>query len=176
MEHKHRFEKNESNKARISYLIGYLENENLMRSMLGITGSSHDFTTLPAEVKSSYLHRLTRHLHHGKPNTKGNGYFYSDLHLLYAMLIHVLHTTALRFTDRINRLFVPRFYHDRRNVNFLKGLVYIGTKREIDEIFFSEIPLLGRRLFEYRINDVKAQKFHTRELDWPFPKKYYIAQ
>ena len=107
-----------------------------MRSMLGITGSSHDFTTLPAEVKSSYLHRLTRHLHHGKPNTKGNGYFYSDLHLLYAMLIHVLHTTALRFTDRINRLFVLRFYHDRRNVNFLKGLVYIGTKREIDEFFF----------------------------------------
>ena len=143
--------------------------------MLGITGSSHNFTTLPVEVKSSYLHRLTRNLHHGKPNTKGNDYFYSGLHLSYVMLIHVLHTTIPRFADRINRLFIPRFYHDRRNVNFLKGLVYIGTKREIDERNFSEILLLGRRIFEYCINHVKAQKFHTRELDWPFPEKYYSS-
>ena len=168
-------EKIESDTARISYLIGYLENENLMRSMLGITGSSHDFTTFSAEVKSSYLHRLTRHSHHGNPNTKGNNNFYYGIHLSYAMLVHVLHTTVLRFTDRINRLFVPRFYHDRRNVNFLKGLVYRRTKREIDEKKFSEIPLLGRRLFEYCINDVKAQKFHTRELDSPFAKKYYSS-
>ena len=41
--------------------------------------------------------------------------------------------------------------------------------------FFSEIPLLGRRLFEHRINDIKAQTFHTRELDWPFPEKYYSS-
>ena len=137
MEHGNRLEKTESDKARILYLIGYLENENLMRSMLGITGSKHDFTTLSAEVKSSYLHRLTRHVHRGKPNTKGNDYFYSGLYLSYVMLIHVLHTTVLRFTERINRLFFPRFYRDRRNVNFLKGLVYIATKREIDEkIFF----------------------------------------
>ena len=49
--------------GRISYLIGYLENENLMKSMLGIKGSSFDFTTLSAEVKTSYLYRLIKFVH-----------------------------------------------------------------------------------------------------------------
>ena len=39
----------------------------------------------------------------------------------------------LRFTDRIQRVFVPRFYHDRKDTNFLKGLIYVGEKTEIDE-------------------------------------------
>ena len=32
--------------SRISYLTGYLENENLLKSMTGITGSSYNFTRL----------------------------------------------------------------------------------------------------------------------------------
>ena len=86
--------------GRISYLIGYLENENLMKSMLGIKGSSYDFTTLSAEVKTSYLYRLTKFVHFRKANTKSNDYFYSKHSLSFTVIMHVLNTPVLRFTDR----------------------------------------------------------------------------
>ena len=41
-----------------------------------------------------------------------------------------------RFTGRIQRHFVPRFYHDRRNSNFRRGLTFVGEKKEIDEVGF----------------------------------------
>ena len=33
------------------------------------------------------------------------------------------------FNGRVQRLFVPRFYHDRRNVNFLRELKFKGEKK-----------------------------------------------
>ena len=82
---------------------------------------------------------------------------------------------VLRYTDRIQRVFVPKFYHDKKDTNFLKGLLYIGEKKEIDEKYFYEGPLLGRKLYEYRIDGDKNKtiNIHPRDLDWPFPEKYY---
>ena len=46
------------------------------------------------------------------------------------------------FNGRVQRLFVPRFYHDRRNINFLRELKFKGEKKkEIDEIGLSEEKL-----------------------------------
>ena len=45
------------------------------------------------------------------------------------------------FNGRVQRLFVPRFYHDRRNINFLRELKFKGEKKEIDEKYFSEEKL-----------------------------------
>ena len=53
------------------------------------------------------------------------------------------------FNGRVKRLFVPRFYHDRRNINFLRELKIKSEKKEIDEIGFSEEKLFGRKLYEY---------------------------
>ena len=166
---------NESGNKRISYLIGYLENETLLKSMIGITGSSYDFTSMSAEVKCGYLRRLTRHIHYGKPNIKNSDYFYSGLAPSYAVLLHVLDPTIIRFTDRLKKLFVPKFYHDRKDTNFLKGLLYVREKKEIDERNFFEGLLLGRKLYEYRINgsDNGPVSFNTKDLDWPFPEIYY---
>ena len=44
--------------SRLSYLIGYLENETMLKSLMGIDGSSFDFTRLSAEVKTSYLYLM----------------------------------------------------------------------------------------------------------------------
>ena len=118
-----------TDKSRLSYLIGYLFDETIMKSMIGIYGSSYDFTTMSAMVKSSYLRRLTRHFHYGKPNTTNKDYFYSGLSLSNAVLIHALNSTVIRFTARITRLFVPKFYHDRKDKNFLKGLIFVGEKK-----------------------------------------------
>ena len=45
-------------------------------------------------------------------------------------------TSVRRITGRIQRLFFPRFYHDRRDTNFLKGLTFVGEKNSITEIGF----------------------------------------
>ena len=75
------------------------------------------------------------------------------------------------------RVFVPKFYLDRKDSNFLKGLIYVGKKTEINEKYFQEINVLGRKLYEYRLdrntNKRKPLRFNTRDLDWPFPDLFY---
>ena len=80
-----------------------------------------------------------------------------------------------RFTGRIQRLFVPRFYHDRTNTNFLKGLKYIDEKNIINEKGFCEFNEIGRKLYEYRrnTNDYFIRDFTLKDLDWPFPEKFF---
>ena len=67
-------------------------------------------------------------------------------------------------------------YHNRRDKNFLKNLIYIGEKKEIDErYFYEEGTLLGRRLYEYQIdkNNTRPLNIHPTDLDWPFLDKFY---
>ena len=51
----------------------------------------------------------------------------------------------------------------------------MAIKKEIDEKYFFEVPLLGRKLFEYRINRNKKRPktIHSKNLDWPSPDKFY---
>ena len=82
-----------------------------------------------------------------------------------------------RFTDRIQRLFVLRFNHDRKNDNFLKDLKFVGEKK-IAEIGFSEVKKIGRKLYEYSTHIASINNQYTINLrinnhDWPFPDKIY---
>ena len=80
------------------------------------------------------------------------------------------------FNGRVQRLFVPRFYHDRRNINFLRELKFKGEKKEIDEIGFSEEKLLGRKLYEYTAEEnYFIIPLNRNNLDWPFPDKFYSS-
>ena len=161
--------------SRLSFLIGYLYDETKLKRMLKKTGSTHDFTSMTPEVKTKFLYDLTRENHVSTPNSDNSDEFYSGVSKSFVVLIHALSHTVLRFTDRIQKLFVPEFYHDRKDTNFLKGLIYIGEKKETDERYFFEGPLLGRKLYEYQINrnNKKPLNIHPRDLDWPFPEKFY---
>ena len=125
------------------------------------------------EVKTKFSYDLTRENHVSTPNSDNSDEFYSGVSKSFVVLKHALPHTVLRFADRIQRLFVPEFYHDRKNTNFLKGLTYIGKKKETDERYFFEGPLLGRKLYEYQINrnNKRPLNIHPRDLDWPFPEK-----
>ena len=74
------------------------------------------------------------------------------------------------FRDRIQRLLVPRFFHDKRQTNFLKDLIFIGEKT-IDPQF-SKFKAIGRKLYEYRAPNQKISEYRTQEIDLPFPEKY----
>ena len=173
------WKKNESgiDKNRLSYLVGYLYDENMLKSLIGITTSSYDFTSLTPEIKTSVLQRVTLNTHRGMPAHKSNtDIFYSaKAALSFTILAHVINIKIIRVTERIQRLLVPKFYHDRKDTNFLKGLKYFGEKPEIDEKYFYEAPLLGRKLYEYRVdpNDNKRASSIPKELGWPFPEKFY---
>ena len=122
---------------RLSFLIGYLYYETKLQRSLKITGSTHDFTCMTPEVKTKFLYDLTRENHVSTPNSDNSDEFYSGVSKSFVVLIHALSHTVLRFTDRIQRLFVLEFYHDRKDTNFLKGLIYIGEKkRNWWKIFF----------------------------------------
>ena len=173
------WKKNESatDKSRLSFLVGYLYDENMLKSLIGITTSSYDFTSLTPEIKTSVLQRVTLNTHRGRPIHESNtDIFYSaKAALSFTILAHVFNIKIIRVTERIQRILVPKFYHDRKDTNFLKGLKYFGEKREIDEKYFYETPLLGRKLYKYRVdpNDYKRASFDPKELDWPFPEKFY---
>ena len=138
MKHENGLEKNNFglDSSRLSFLIGYLYKEDKLKRLLKITGSSHDFTSMSTEVKTKFLYDLTRENYASAPNSGNSDEFYSGISKSFVVLIHALSNTVLRFTDRIQRLFVSKFYHDRKNKHFLKDLIYIGEKKEINEKYF----------------------------------------
>ena len=141
--------------SRLTFLEGYLFNEQHLKVLIGITTSSYDFTSLTPQEKTGYLQRLKLYLHKGvKPTNSYNlsVSFSSIINLPATILIYISSQSIVRYTDRIKRLFVTKFYHDRKDQNFLKGLVYVGEKPEIDKIGLNQLPVLGRKLYEYQIN------------------------
>ena len=70
LEHENELEKNNSglDSSRLSFLIGYLYEEDKLKRLLKITGSSHDFTSMSPEVKTKFLYDLTREKHASTPN------------------------------------------------------------------------------------------------------------
>ena len=156
---KNTWKKNNSGRdnSRLMFLEVYLYNEHYLKVLIGITTSSYDFTSLTRQEKTGYLQRLMLNLHKGvKPTNSYNlsVFFSSIINFPATILIYILSQSIVRYTNRIKRLFVTRFYHDRKDRNFLKGLVYVGEKPEIDEIDFSALPVLGRKLYEYQIKKI----------------------
>ena len=146
-----RWPKNKPFIGRTSYLMGYLYNINHVKSLLGITVSSFDFTKLTDSRKNTFLNSIA----HNKISSSGFSYlesFFSSANNSSQKVILkcVLFFAVTRFTNRIIRIFVPKFYHDRKDTTFLRGLQFVGEKSEIDEAGFSEFSsILGRKLYEY---------------------------
>ena len=95
--------------------------------------------------------------------------------LLY-LIIQIQKFTFYR--KKIELSFVPKFYHDRNTVNFLKELQFVGEFDTTDKIGLSEIPaVFGRNLYEYRTKSGAASnKFiEAKDNEWPFPDTYFTS-
>ena len=134
-------EKNDSgkNSSRLSYLISYLYDEQKLKTLLKRTGTEHYFMSMTLEEKHDFLNRLTQATHEQTDLYYGNSdTFYSGaISGSSVVLSYILSYAVLRYTERIQSLFVPRFFHNMRDKNFLKNLIYIEEKKEIDEKIFS---------------------------------------
>ena len=132
------FNNSANDNSRTSFLIGYLHDEKKVKDFFNIT-NSFDYTTLMTLRKNLFLMELTKK-HNKYPSKAGLDLLYSPKKFPGVLIQSVNNITRI-FNGRAQRLFVPRFYHDRRNINFLRELKFKDEKKETDEKYFSEEKL-----------------------------------
>ena len=147
--------------SRLSFLVSYLYDEQKLKTLLKITGTEHDFTSMTPEEKNDFLNRLTKAAHKQSDLCHGNAHtFFSGANGSSVVLFYLLSYAVLRYTQKIQRLFVPKFYHE-----------CIEEKIEIDEKgFVEEGTSLVRRLYEYQIdkNNKKTNKYFSERFRLAF--------
>ena len=109
-----------NDKSRLSLLVGYIFEEKKLKDFFKIT-NSYDFTTL-TPIKKKFIWNY-------KETQRGLDDFYSSVNRRSVVLWWDSNVAVSRFAGRIQRLFVLRFYDDRRNTNFLRGLTFVGEKK-----------------------------------------------
>ena len=110
--------------------------------------------------------------HRPAPHDRGLDDFYCLYFRPFTVILKDSNFLIKKFNDRIQKLFVPRFYHDRRQTNFLKDMRFVGEYPKINESSFCKFKSIGRRLYEYRPTTQKIKEFNLQEIDIPFPEKY----
>ena len=153
---KTKWRKNDSAKdsSRLSFLISYLYNEQKLKTLLKITGTERNFTSMTLEEKNDLINRVTKATHkqadlyYGNADTFYSGATNGDS----VVLVYILSYAVLRYTEKIKMLFVPRFYHDRKDKNFLKNLKYIREKKkQMKDIFQSKELRLGEDYMKMKL-------------------------
>ena len=157
----------------ISFLMGYLENISLLKKYFKISDKIFDFTSLPILKKHTWMgeYSIARN-HRLAPYHRGFDDLYSIYFRPFTIILKDSDFLVKKFNDRIQKLFVPRFYHDRRQTNFLKDMRFVGEYPKINESSFCKFKSIGRRLYEYRPTTQKIKEFNLQEIDIPFPEKY----
>ena len=138
-----------ANTRRLSFSLGFLFEEKHILDYFKITDSeSKDLQYLPAMDKLKFLRYYFQKTH--KYSYEFDT-FYSLFNKANTVLFHTLESMLIYYPRIIQRLFVPKFFHDRNKTNFLKELRFIGVYDKIDRVGFSEFPdIFGRKLYEYR--------------------------
>ena len=150
MEYEKNVEKNSSalDKSRITFSEGYLFFESRIKNEFNINVDSFDFTKVSKREKTAKINYLKKH-HDPKLNDRGYSYFFSFYPFSYEMVIFVKNNIFIVYPHWAQRIFVAKYYHDRKRTNFLKNLRFVGEKPELDERYFQENQILGRKLYEY---------------------------
>ena len=91
-----------------------------------------------------------------------------------ATAIHVRDGTYYEFRGAYTgKMFAPKFYQDRANRNFLQFMRFV-KKHSAKRNYLTENGTYGRVLYEYvPKNSSHAYSFDQRNLEFPFPDKWY---
>ena len=76
------------------------------------------------------------------------------------------------FRNILSNLYVPKFFHDKRQTNFLKDLKFVEVKEPESNTFFSKSKSIGRRLYPYIAEDRSDVFYSTHRFNFSFPEKY----
>ena len=84
-------------------------------------------------------------------------------------------TRVFFYEGKVGCIFVPTFYDDKRDTNFLKFLSYVGEYGSDNSR--CKFPQIGRKLYEYKKQNETAVSLtriiQSTDSDWPFPQTYF---
>ena len=157
-----------------SYMIGFMWSDSIVKRALNITGTEKDLSTMTIFQKNVYLRNYSKEVH----RTNRDDVFYCNYNKPDTILFHASTQKFLFYRGKTERLFAPKFYHDRNTVNFLKELQFVGEFDAIGKTRFSENPtMFARKLYEYRTKtgETSTKFIETKDNDWPFPDTYFTS-
>lgn len=105
-----------TNKKRLSYSVGYLYNEKHMLDFFKITDSkpaSLQYLDPFKKLQFIRYYPLQTHKHSNKLDI-----FHSRIFKPNTALLHALDNMLINYPSKTERLFVPKFFHDRKDTNF----------------------------------------------------------
>ena len=118
--------------------------------------------------KNNFLRQFSRY-HHKNQGAEDN--FHSWPIWSWTVLLPSLSTQIILFSNKIRRVFVPKFYYEKRARNFLKHLVYVGEHGPNKTR--CEYPEGGTKYYEYKKStDVSSKSTLPTDSDWHFPETY----
>ena len=136
-----------------SILLGYMWIDIHVECMLNICKNSKNLDTIGINEKNLLLRMISGYLH----NLPRQGNFYC-CQIQYCTVLNVgsglISSQILFYENKVGCVFVPEFYHDKRDTNFLKFLSYVGEYGPDNSC--CEFPQIGRKLCEYK----KTQLYH----------------
>ena len=112
--------------------------------ILNISGNSKSLDTVGINEKH-FLLKIISGYFHDFPR-QDNFYCYRRQH--WTVLYVVLSIQIFFYENKAERIFVSKFYHDKRDTNFLKFLSYVGEYGPDNSR--CEFPQIGRKLYEYK--------------------------
>ena len=140
-----------------------------VENMLNIKRSSRNLAAMGITEKNNFFRQFSWY-HQRNQGAEYN--FYSLRTWSWTVLLLALSTQIVLFSSKIERVFVPKFYHEKRARNFRKHLVYVGkhgpdkTRCQYREV--------GRKYYEYKKStDVSSKSVLATDSDWPFPETCY---
>ena len=150
-----------------SILFGYMWYDIHAESLLNIKGSSKNLAAMGMTEKSNFIWEFIRYLH----KTQRQDNFYSILIGHWIVLYPTLNMQLISLTSKVGRVFLPKFFHDKKVKDFLKHLEYAGEYRT-DNVW-CEYPEIWRKYYDYRSNNTAAKTLQVTDSGWPFPETYY---
>ena len=125
-------------KKRINLLLSLFYDDDFFKKDFKIAdGGSKNLKILTIDDKMKYIFQLYKdfikilQLHKDfNINEISLNNFYTSVYSKVSPLIHFDPSNGIRrYTNRIQWLFVPKFFHDRKDSNFLKHLIFVGEKK-----------------------------------------------
>ena len=91
--------------------------------ILRISGNSKNLDTVGINEKNLFLRTISGYLHDLPKQDNFFCYKKQNWTVLHSLLGV---NQTLFYENKVERIFVPKFYHDKRDTNFLKFLSYVG--------------------------------------------------
>ena len=116
----------------------------LVEHILNISGNSRNLATVGLNEKNFLLTTVSRYLHNSPRQDNFNSFKIQQ----WAVLYPALSTKIIFFENKVGRIFVPKFYHDKKDTNFLKFLSYVGEHGPDNSR--CKLPHIEGKLYQYK--------------------------